>query len=248
MSSKKLVAYITASLPDKNFTIDAIAALREGGADFIELGIPFSDPVADGPVIEQANLQALAGGFKMQDILDISKACASDGRLLWMGYLNPFIKKGFAHYLKEAAALGVEGFIIPDMPYEEARRYRPLFAEHGVSLIDFVAPTDSDARIELITRDSDYFIYMVAYAGITGSGKEEDISAIINKVKSCTDTPLFLGFGVNEKNAKEKSRGVDGVIVGSAFVKVLLDESLTSSAKLDKIRSIAKEIKTQIEA
>ncbi len=243
---KKLVAYITTGYPDLNFTEDVILSLKESGADMIELGMPFSDPVADGPVIEEANLKSLQNGFKIDDIFEVSQKVASKIDTLWMGYFNPFYQKGMDYMSKRASELGVKGFIIPDLPYEEAKEYKGLVKEHNLAFIDFVAPTDSKERIEEILKDSGMFIYMVAYAGITGSGKSEDISRVISDVRSVTDTPLFVGFGVNTKTAKQKAKGVDGVIVGSEFVKVLLNDTLSYSQKIKNISQIASKIKEEI--
>ncbi len=243
---KKLVAYITSSYPDSNFTIDLSAKLAEVGVDFLELGIPFSDPVADGPTIELANLKALQSGFKIDDLFRTSKEIAPLIDTLWMGYFNPFYHKGLDTFINEAKQSGIKGFIIPDLPFEEAAAYKPQIKAANLHLIDFIAPTDSQERIKQIVSDAKLFIYMVAYAGITGSSKSEDLSKIIQSVKEVTNTPLFIGFGVNEHNAKEKAKDVDGVIVGSTFVKVLLDDTLNYSQKIDKIAKIAKNIKEQI--
>ena len=243
---KKLVAYITTGYPDKYFTVDLALALREAGVDSLELGIPFSDPVADGPVIEAANLFALQKGFKMADLLEVSQKIAPAIDTLWMGYFNPFYHRGIDFFLDKAQAYGVSGFIIPDLPHEEGQAYKTQFDEKGVALIEFVAPTDPEERIAKIVKDARKFIYMVAYAGITGAENSESLEPVIEAVREHTDTPLYIGFGVNEKTAKEKARGVDGVIVGSAFVKILLKENLTNTQKIDKISTLARSIKEQI--
>jgi len=221
-------------------------ALAEAGVDTLELGMPFSDPVADGPVIEKANLKALQGGFRLEDLFKASKEIAPHIDTLWMGYFNPFYHKGMDFFIEQAKQSGVNGFIIPDLPLEEALPYKPMMKEANLSLIDFIAPTDSKERIKEIVTDAQKFIYLVAYAGITGSGQSEDLQAIITDIKEYTDTPVYVGFGVNEKTAEEKAKGVDGVIVGSAFVQVLLDESLNNSQKIKKISLLAKEIKEKI--
>ena len=243
---KNLVAYITTGYPSLDFTVDMALALAEAGVDTLELGLPFSDPVADGPVIEKANLKALQNGFKLQHLFDASKEIAPHIDTLWMGYFNPFYHKGMEKFIAEAKASGVNGFIIPDLPYEEAMPYKPMIKEANLNLIDFIAPTDSKERIKQIVTDAQKFIYLVAYAGITGSGQSEDLQTIITDIKEFTTTPVYVGFGVNEKTAKEKAKGVDGVIVGSAFVNVLLDESLTNIQKIQKVSSLAKEIKEKI--
>jgi len=244
---KKLVAYITTGYPSLEFTVEMALALGEAGVDTLELGMPFSDPVADGPVIEKANLKALQNGFKLEHLFDASKQIAPHIDTLWMGYFNPFYHKGMEFFINQAKASGVNGFIIPDLPLEEARPYKPMMKEANLSLIDFIAPTDSKERIKEIVTDAQKFIYLVAYAGITGSGKSEDLQAIITDIKEYTNTPVYVGFGVDQNTAQEKAVGVDGVIVGSAFVKVLLDDSLNNSQKITKISSIAKEIKEKIQ-
>ncbi len=245
---KKLVAYITTGFPSLDFTVDAALALAEAGVDTLELGMPFSDPVADGPVIEAANLKALQNGFRLQHLFDASEKIAPHIDTLWMGYFNPFYHKGMETFITEAKRSGVNGFIIPDLPFEEAQPYKPAVEAAGLSLIDFIAPTDSRERIAQIVPDAKKFIYLVAYAGITGAGKSEDLQDIVANIKAHTDTPVYVGFGVDTHTAKEKAKGVDGVIVGSAFVKVLLDDTLNGTQKITKISEIAKEIKEKINA
>jgi len=243
---KKLVAYITTGFPSLDFTVDAALALAEAGVDTLELGMPFSDPVADGPVIEAANLKALQNGFRLQHLFDASEKIASHIDTLWMGYFNPFYHKGMETFITEAKRTGVNGFIIPDLPFEEAQPYKPAVEAAGLSLIDFIAPTDSKARIAQIVPNAKKFIYLVAYAGITGAGKSEDLQDIVANIKAHTDTPVYVGFGVDTHTAKEKAKGVDGVIVGSAFVKVLLDNTLSDTQKIARISETAKEIKEKI--
>ena len=243
---KNLVAYITTGYPSLEFTIDMALALGEAGVDTLELGMPFSDPVADGPVIEKANLKALQGGFKLEHLFEASKQIAPHIDTLWMGYFNPFYHKGMEFFINQAKESGVNGFIIPDLPLEEALPYKPMMKEANLALIDFIAPTDSKERIKQIVTNSQKFIYLVAYAGITGSGQSEDLQPIISSIKEHTKTPVYVGFGVNQQTAKEKAKGVDGVIVGSAFVKILLDDSLNNSQKIKIISQLAKEIKEKI--
>ena len=231
---KKLISYITTSYPDKNFTIDLINALKEA-SDGIELGIPFSDPVADGEVIQEANKRALESGFKLSDIFDVSKQTAEIIDTYWMGYFNNFYHKGYDFMVNKAKELNIKGFIIPDLPYEEAIEYEEKFP-----LISFVAPTDSKERIKKILKNPKEFIYLVAYAGITGAEKEEDLKEVINNIKEITSIPLYIGFGVNEKTVRKKAEGVDGVIVGSAFVKVLL-ENISNKEKIKEKAKIIKE-------
>ncbi len=243
---KHLVAYITAGYPDKQFTIDLALALGENGVDTLELGVPFSDPVADGPVIEAANQRALENGFRFADLLDISAAVAPKIDTLWMGYFNPFYQYGMEKLLDKAQSFGVNGLIIPDVPYEEAVAYHPLFEDRGLANITFVAPTDGEERIALITAQAHKFIYLVAYAGITGSGKSEDLRPVLEMINRHTKTPVYVGFGVNEKTAREKVEGADGVIVGSAIVNILLDDTLSNTQKIAKCCEITRIIKSLI--
>lgn len=243
---KKLVGYITSSVPDNNFSVDLALSMKESGVDTLELGVPFSDPVADGPVIEKANQIALANNFSLNDLFEVSSKIAPNMDMLWMGYMNPFYNYGLENFLKKADEFGVNGMIIPDLPFEEAQLVKPLFDKYNKANIAFVAPTHHENRIKQVVQNAEKFIYMVAYAGITGSGQSEDLTYIIDTVKKYSDTPLYIGFGVDEKTCKEKAKGVDGVIVGSAFVKHLIDTSLSNSEKIDRITKIAKEIKEKI--
>jgi len=240
------VAYITTGYPDLNFTKDLALSLKDNGVDTLELGIPFSDPVADGSIIEKANLKSLQNGFKLKDLFAISKEIAPQIDTLWMGYFNPFYHKGVDNFIKKAKKSGVNGFIIPDLPHEEALTYKNKISKNGLHLIDFVAPTDNKKRIKKIITNSSKFIYLVAYAGITGSGKSENLTKVIKNIRQFSKTDIFIGFGVNEKTAKEKSKNVDGVIVGSAFVKILLNENLTQSKKIIKCCELSKIIKNEI--
>jgi len=243
---KKLVGYITSSYPNNNFTVDLALSMRDAGVDTLELGMPFSDPVADGPIIEKANFLALEKGYALKDLFEISSQVASEMDTLLMGYLNPFYSYGMENFLEKAQELKLSGLIIPDLPYEEALTYRDLALKNKQEIISFVAPTHDEARIKQVVSNAKKFIYMVAYTGITGSGKSEDLNSIISRVKKYTQTPLYIGFGVDEHSCKEKVKGVDGVIVGSAFVKSLIDDSLSFDEKIKNISALAKEIKDKI--
>lgn len=243
---KQLVGYITTGYPDKDFTIDLALSLGENGIDSLELGIPFSDPIADGPVIEAANYIALENGFRFKDLLDVSRAVAPRVDTLWMGYFNPFYQFGMQNVLTQANDLGVRGLIVPDMPHEEAALYAADFQKHGIANISFVAPTDSDARIATVAGAAQKFIYLVAYAGITGAGKSEELAPVIASIRAHSDTPLYVGFGVNEHTARQKAAGVDGVIVGSAFINILLREDLSFDEKINHCCTTAKTIKNLI--
>ena len=243
---KKLVAYITSGYPEKSFSIDLALALGENGVDTLELGVPFSDPVADGPLIEKANHKALELGFKFKHLIDISIAVAPKVDTLWMGYFNSFYQQNMQELIPLAQSIGVNGLIIPDVPHEEALLYSDLFKANGMANISFVAPTDSEQRIEQVVSDAQKFIYMVAYTGITGSGKAEDLQPFLASIKKYTQTPVYVGFGVNQKTAKAKVKGADGVIVGSAFIDILLQDSLNYSQKIEQCSELSRIIKNEI--
>jgi len=243
---KQLVAFITSGYPEKQFSVDLALALAQNGVDTLELGVPFSDPVADGPLIEAASHKVLQQGLKFSDVLDITKEVAPKVDTLWMGYFNSFYQQKMPKLLPLAKEMGLSGFIIPDLPYEEAVVYDELFQANNLSNISFVAPTDSPQRIEQIVSNAQKFIYMVAYTGITGSGASEDLQPFLQTIKEYTKTPVFVGFGVNEKTAKQKIVGADGVIVGSAFTKVLLEEDTNFTQKIQKCCDIASIIKEEI--
>lgn len=243
---KKLVAYITSGYPEKSFSIDLALSLGNNGVDTLELGVPFSDPVADGPLIEKANHKALELGFKFEHLKEISKAVAPHVDTLWMGYFNSFYQQNMEKLIPLAKEMGIEGMIIPDLPHEEALLYENLFNSNNMSNISFVAPTDSEERIKKIVKDSKKFIYMVAYTGITGSGSAEDLQPFLSSIKKYTPTPVYVGFGVNQKTAKDKVKGADGVIVGSAFVDILLKDDMNYSQKIQKCSELAKILKSEI--
>ncbi len=162
------------------------------------------------------------------------------------GIFNPFYQYNINKLLKTASQLHVSGLIIPDLPHEETLLYKDIFNKYNISNITFVAPTDSKARIKEITKHAKKFIYMVAYAGITGAKQTENLQPFIESIKEFTNTPIYVGFGVNEKTAKSKVKDVDGVIVGSAFMNIILNDSINYSQKIQKCSKLASVIKNNI--
>jgi tryptophan synthase alpha chain len=243
---KELVAYLTCSLPDKTFTADAIFALKEAGADRIELGLPFSDPVADGEVIEKANLKAIQNGFKINQAFEVAKIVSDKIPTYLMGYFNMFYTNGFENFSTKSQDAGVKRFIIPDLPFEEGEKYSEMLSTKEISLVQFLAVTDTQERIAKICKKANDFIYLVAFAGITGADKSEDLEPILQTAKQHTLQKIFVGFGVNRDTAKQKVAGADGVIVGSAFVKILSDDSTSMYKKLELLAEEARVIKEAI--
>jgi tryptophan synthase alpha chain len=232
-------------VPDCAFTIDLANALFEAGMDSLELGMPFSDPIADGVVIETAGEIAIGNGFVFDDLATIARALT--GRdIMFMGYTNTFYRRGFERVAKEARSLGISAALIPDLPHEEAAAYKPIFAAQQIALIEFVAPTTPSDRIASIVAEADKFIYLVAYAGITGATQEENLRFALNAIKAHSSTPVYVGFGVSRNTARKRSEGADGVIVGSAFVKTLIDKSVSPKEKIRKITEEARIIKDVI--
>lgn len=243
---KELVSFITCGFLGNEFTKDLGLALREAGSDRLELGIPFSDPVADGSLIEKAGQEALKAGFKRSDAFEVANTLSAHMPLYFMGYFNSFFSGGFDNFCQKAQDAGARGLIIPDLPFEESRKYTDIAHKHSLSNITWLAVTHSDDRVAKIASASEDFIYLVAFAGITGADKSEDLSGILASVRKYTDTKVFVGFGVNENTAKDRVKGADGVIVGSAFTKILLEEGLNNAQKIAKCAELARTIKAKI--
>lgn len=233
---KQLVCYLTAALPCASFTEDLILAMSENDVDCVELGIPFSDPIADGEVIAKANARVLRQGFALGDVATIARNVQTRMRLFVMSYANPLYHNDLDSVFATFAQSGICGLIIPDVPFEESAPYKQAATRHHLSLVPLIAPTTSPARVQMLTEsvDSGAFIYLVAYAGITGAAKNEDLQPLIASIRAHCAAPIFVGFGVNAHNARQKAEGADGVIVGSAIVQILLQDISDS----DKIRNV----------
>lgn len=242
---KKLVSYIPVGLMEESFNVELIESMKTSGVDIVELGLPFSDPVADGGVIQEANMKSLSQGYKIRSSFELASKLDLLGiDFVFMGYFNTFYRVGIENFISKYS----RGCIIPDLSFEEAENYMPLFDKYGKSLVSLIAPTTPLDRVEKLVENSSFFIYLVAYLGVTGTSdaKEEDLSFIIEKIREYTSTPIYLGFGVTPENAREKAMSVDGVVVGSYFVKVLLDESLSNIEKIRKISNLCFEVKDSI--
>ena len=217
------VGFVTAGDPTLEQTPDLMSALAQGGADIIELGVPFSDPIADGPVIQRSSQRALKKGTDLAGILEavrVFRRTRSTAVLLF-GYFNPFLSYGLAKLVADAHAAGVDGFLVVDLPPEEAGEFKALLDEKGMRLIFLVSPNTSDARIESIVSNASGFIYYVAIKGVTGSELSDhtDVAAGVGRVKAHTDLPVCVGFGISSPEDSASIGAVaDGVVVGSAIV------------------------------
>ncbi len=232
---KGLFIYIMAGAPDMETTFEAVKAAEKSGADIIELGLPFSDPLADGPVIQEAGIKAIKGGATLSSILDLIVRIRSfsDIPLVGMGYINNILKYGKEKFVKDFKEAGLDGAIIPDVPHEESADLRKICENENFNFIEFVTPDTTDERIKEICSSAKGFIYAVSVNGVTGV-REIDYSVIGNvarRVKSETSTPLAVGFGIGSPSAAvSAAKNADAVIVGSAVVRRLLDGKLDEAA------------------
>jgi tryptophan synthase alpha chain len=218
---KLLIPFVTCGYPTKARTLDLLRACAAGGADRIELGIPWSDPLADGPVIQETSRVALLNGTTMLDAFAIAGRFR-EAPLLFMTYVNPVLQFGLPRFFSRAKAAGLAGVIIPDLPPEESDEARAAAAMGGVPLVYLCAPTCTDARIRLIDRLSRDFIYLVSVRGVTGarSGVASDLGAFVKRVRKFSKRPLCVGFGISTPaDAHRVAAMADGVIVGSAILK-----------------------------
>lgn len=221
---KAFIPFITGGDPDMETTEKLILAMAEAGADLIEIGIPFSDPIAEGPVIQAADERALTGGCTTDALFDMVKRVRekTDIPLLFMTYLNPVYTYGKERFLKNCADFGVDGLIVPDMPFEEKGELSPLCARYGVTLISMIAPTSKE-RIAMIAKEAEGFLYCVSSLGVTGVRGEirTDIGAMLEQVRGVSEIPCAIGFGISTpEQARDMARLADGVIVGSAIVRL----------------------------
>lgn len=221
---KAFIPFITCGDPSLDVTEKLVYAMEEAGADLIELGIPFSDPTAEGPVIQEANIRALSGGATTDRIFDMVKRIRQNSQIpmVFMTYANVVFSYGTERFIQNAANLGMDGLILPDVPLEEKGEFEEICRKYDISLISMIAPT-SQARISQIAAQADGFIYCVSSLGVTGVRSEitTDIESMIQLVKKTKDIPCAVGFGISRpEQAKRMAACSDGVIVGSAIVRI----------------------------
>lgn len=222
---KAFIPFITCGDPDLETTEKIVRAAVENGADLIELGIPFSDPTAEGPVIQGANIRALAGGVTTDKIFEMVRKIRKDisTPMVFMTYANVVFSYDAEKFISTCRDIGIDGLILPDLPFEEKEEFMPICEKYDVDLISLIAPT-SDKRIGMISREAKGFIYIVSSLGVTGTRSEitTDLSDIVSVVRQNTDVPCAIGFGISTPEQAAKMAAVsDGAIVGSAIIKII---------------------------
>ena len=231
-NKKAFIPFVTAGDPTLDTTREIILAMQEAGADLIEIGIPFSDPVAEGPVIQEADIRALSGGTTTDKIFDMVKGISDELRIpvVFMTYINPIYVYGVEKFAKRTKECGVAGVIVPDVPFEEREEIRETFASYGLTVISMVAPTSAE-RVKMIAKEAEGFLYCVSSLGVTGVRTEisTDIAGLIAMVKEVKDIPCAIGFGISTPEQAKKMAGIsDGAIVGSAIVKIIAEHGENS--------------------
>ena len=235
-NKKAFIAFLTAGDPDFETSVRNFKAVAEAGADLIEIGIPFSDPIAEGPVIQEADIRALEAGMTTDKIFELLKEVRKDVDIpiVFMTYANPVFHYGADRFFKNASEAGADGIIIPDCTFEERHEFDEVAAKYGMDFISMIAPTSED-RIKEIASQAKGFIYVVSSLGVTGVRSEikTDLESIVKLIKEATDTPAAIGFGISTpEQAAKMSKVADGVIVGSAMVRIVASEGVNAPEKL----------------
>jgi len=249
-----LVTYLMAGDPDLESSFQAICALRDNGADVIELGAPFTDPMADGPAIQKAGLRALANKTTLNDVLTLAKRFREtdqDTPLILMGYANPVHTMGYEAFAAAAAEAGIDGTILVDLPPEEDHPIRDAYARHDLSVIRLATPTTDEARMAKVAEGASGFLYFVAVAGVTGAGSADpqEIRAGVEMAQRVSGLPVCVGFGIKTGNqAAAMAKIADGVVVGSAFVEQarLASVAKTPQVTAEKMGQLALELSTAL--
>ena len=224
-NGKAFIPFVTCGDPDLETTAAIVSAMAENGADLIELGIPFSDPTAEGPVIQGANIRALSGGVTTDKVFDLVRDVRRDVTvpMVFMTYANVVYSYGAEKFIATCKEIGIQGLILPDIPFEEKEEFLDLCHRYDVDLVSLVAPTSAD-RIAMIAKEAEGFIYIVSSLGVTGTRTEisTDLDSIVKVVRENTDTPCAIGFGISKPEQCAKMGAIaDGAIVGSAIVKLV---------------------------
>ena len=235
-NGKAFIGFITAGDPDLETSEKIMVKMAQAGCDLIEIGIPFSDPIAEGPVIQEANIRSLANGTTTDKVFELTERVAAkvDIPLVYMTYLNVLFKYGYDRFLEKAKSAGISGVIIPDLPFEEKEELQSVADHYGIDVVSLIAPT-SENRIKMIAAQARGFIYEVSSLGVTGVRSEikTDLAAITKAVKEVTDVPAAIGFGISTpEQAKKYAAIADGVIVGSAIVRLVAQHGKNAPEKV----------------
>jgi tryptophan synthase alpha chain len=241
-----LIAYITAGDPSPAATPDLAAALERGGADLIELGVPFSDPIADGPVIQRGSERALKAGTNLAKVLDIAAQIRkrSEIPLLLFTYMNPVLRYGLEPLAKAAVDNGIDGCLLTDLSVEEAEPYIRVMRGAGLDTVFLAAPTSSQRRLKLVAKYSTGFVYLVSRTGVTGerTNVSTSVAPLVAAMRGVTKLPLAVGFGISTaEHVRAMGALVDGVVVGSAFERVI-EENASSAGLCTKVEALAREL------
>jgi tryptophan synthase alpha chain len=244
---KGLIAYITAGDPSPARTPELVEALVRGGADLVELGVPFSDPIADGPVIQRAGERALKAGTTLHKVLEIAKEIRqrSEVPLLLFTYLNPVVRYGLDRLAKDAAECGIDGCLLTDASVEEAHEYVGAMQKHGLDTVFLAAPTSTERRLKLVAKYSTGFVYLVSRTGVTGeqASLSAAVAPLVRAMRAVTDLPLAVGFGVSRpEHVAELGTQVDAVVVGSALVRVI-EKHLESPNLAQELEAFVRQLK-----
>jgi tryptophan synthase alpha chain len=249
---KALIMFVTAGDPEPALTVPLMHALAESGADILELGVPFSDPMADGPVIQRASERALKNGVSLSDVLSFAREFRKDDSstpLVLMGYANPIEAMGAERFLAEAGAAGVDGLIVVDYPPEECEAFAAQARKNGIDLIFLLAPTSTDHRIAEVARVGSGFIYYVSLRGVTGAGHldVDEVLARLPKIRAATRLPVGVGFGIRDADsARRISRGADAVVIASRLIQEL--ESVPPAQAVERARAFVRPIREAMDA
>src|SRR5271155_1050850 len=241
-----LIAYIVAGDPSPAATADIVAALERGGADLIELGVPFSDPIADGPVIQRGSDRALQAGTKLTTVLDIASEIRkrSEIPLLLFTYMNPVLRYGLKPLARAAVASGIDGCLLTDLSVEEAEPYIHFMRRAGLDTVFLAAPTSSRRRLELVAKYSTGFVYLVSRTGVTGerASVSDSVEPLVTAMRGVTELPLAVGFGISTaEHVRAIGAIADGVVVGSAFERVIEDNA-SSPELITRVEALAREL------
>ena len=249
-NAKALVAYLTAGDPNLEVTREIILGLDHAGVDILEIGVPFSDPTADGPIIQAASHRALKGGATLSGILEMIEGVrqVSEIPVVLFGYYNPILSYGNEPFAKRAHEVGVDGILVVDLPPEESAELGEYTDRAGVDFISLIAPTSTDERIRKIARDAGGFLYYISITGVTGTARPKvfDIKRDVERIRAVTELPVAVGFGISTpEQAREIAPHADGIVIGSAFVR-LIEENCGANNRVNIVAGYARDIKQAI--